>query len=188
MIGGTGNGVGLCGFSHLNCCMARARPLDVTHGLQKHLREKAGYEYIKVSKMDLCVTASVLWQGGSCRHKGNSIIFISSMWHTDCMGIYKWELSGPLQILCFSLHFLSVLMLPDQLCPVLLLLTCDMAKPLTGLCRGANWQHSAFSNVVSCPVGLCRRRYSTLRLAILCHNTVTANSTVQYARFQFVVW
>lgn len=42
MIGGTGNGVGLGGFSHLNCCMARTRPLDVAHGLQKPLREKAG--------------------------------------------------------------------------------------------------------------------------------------------------
>lgn len=61
------------------------------------------------------------------------------------MGIYNWEASGPLQSLCSSLCFPSVLMLPGHLYLVLVVLIYDTAtlltaKPVTGLCKGADCQ------------------------------------------------
>lgn len=113
-----------------------------TTSLQKPLR--AGWDDITARKMDLYVTNSILWQAGSWRHERNSI---NLHLHCDCQGIYRWEALGLFQILCSSLCFLSVLMLSGQLYPVLLVLTCDTAKSVTGLCRGAYGHHSAFSNV-----------------------------------------
>lgn len=155
-----------------------------TTSLQKPLR--AGWDDITARKMDLYVTNNILWQAGSWRHERNSI---NLHLHCDCQGIYRWEALGLFQILCSSLCFLSVLMLSGQLYPVLLVLTCDTAKSVTGQrSLQTSFSFQQCGNTVSCPMGLRWRCCSTLKLVISCHDAVTANSTFQWGRFQLVVW